>query len=320
MRGKIDSFNRGHEKQVSSLDHDEIIAQLKARMDAGGMALVVQETYPNDLTEYVDLVLPAATWCETDLTRAQGERRLRIYSQFYDPPGSARTDWWIIGQIATKMGYEGFTWKDGNAVFEEAAACSKGGHYDYTQLIAFARLNGLSGHEQLRTLSTTGIQLPARLVEGELVGTVRLHEKTITDPKNYNWNVSKYKTKSGKVIFMRSDWRIAEPIFEKFKPQGDELWVLNGRINHIWQTMYDDLRKPYIRDRWPINWPSLPSRTLRRAGLRAAIWCMSPTTRSSIRWARPAGTCCRWSPIRPTRSCPASPTPTPSTPAKNPIT
>ena len=28
---------------------------------------------------------------------------------------------------------------------------------------------------------------------------------------------------------------------------------LNGRINHIWQTMYDDLRKPFIRERYPSN-------------------------------------------------------------------
>ena len=254
LRQKIHELTRGHEKQVSSLKRDEIIAQLKARMDAGGMALVVQETYPNDLTEYVDLVLPAATWGETDLTRAQGERRLRIYSKFYDPPGSAKPDWWIVGQIATKMGYKGFAWKDGNEVFEEASKRSKGGHYDYTKLIAFARSNGLSAHEQLRALSTTGIQLPARIVDGKLVGTIRLHDKTIEDPENHNWNVSKHKTKSGKAIFMRGDWRIAEPIFEAFKPKGDELWVLNGRINHIWQTMYDDLRKPYIRERWPMNW------------------------------------------------------------------
>ena len=42
--------------------------------------------------------------------------------------------------------------------------------------------------------------------------------------------------------------------YEQVRPKSDELWVLNGRINHIWQTMYDDLRKPYIRQRYPSNW------------------------------------------------------------------
>lgn len=254
LRERIDAFTRGHARQVTSLDKDEIIAQLKLRMDEGGMALVHQETYANDLSEYVDLVLPAATWGEEDFTRAQGERRLRMYSKFYDAPGDTKPDWWIVAQIAQKMGYEGFDWKNGNEIFEEASAKSKGGHYDYTAVVEMAKRKGMTAHEYLRSLSTTGIQLPARIVEDELVGTMRLHDKNIPDPENHNWNVSKHKTKSGKAIFMRGDWRLVDDIYAEYKPQGDELWVLNGRINHIWQTMYDDLRKPYIRERWPMNW------------------------------------------------------------------
>ena len=52
---------------------------------------------------------------------------------------------------------------------------------------------------------------------------------------------------------MRGDWRFVDKIHERFHPKPDELWVLNGRINHIWQTMYDDLRKPYVRQRYPSN-------------------------------------------------------------------
>lgn len=65
--------------------------------------------------------------------------------------------------------------------------------------------------------------------------------------------VKRFKTASGKAIFMRGDWRQAESIFERFKPRDGELWVLNGRVNHIWQTMYDDLRKPFVRQRYPSN-------------------------------------------------------------------
>ena len=72
------------------------------------MFLIQQDIYANTLTDFADIVLPAATWGEVDFTRAQGERRLRIYSKFYDPPGEAKPDWWIMAQIAKKMGYEGF--------------------------------------------------------------------------------------------------------------------------------------------------------------------------------------------------------------------
>lgn len=38
-------------------------------------------------TEFADIVLPAAAWGEHDAARNNGERRLRLYSKFYDAPG-----------------------------------------------------------------------------------------------------------------------------------------------------------------------------------------------------------------------------------------
>jgi len=253
LRQKVHELVRAHPTQVDSLERDAIIARLVQRVDEGGMVLVQQDIYANDLTEYADIVLPAATWGETDLTRAQGERRLRIYSKFYDPPGEARPDWWIIGQVATRMGYQGFDWPDGNAVFEEAAARSKGGPYDYVALVEAAKARNVRAHELLRSLSTTGHQLPARVVDGKLVGTIRLHDETLPDGEPAANIVRRFKTASGKAMFMRGDWRFAEATFKRFSPRDGELWVLNGRVNHIWQTMYDDLRKPFVRQRYPAN-------------------------------------------------------------------
>lgn len=253
LRDHIAALTRNHEAQVTSLETEEIIAQLKARMDQGGMVISQQEIYANDLTEYADLVLPAAGWGEEDFTRAQGERRLRMYSKFYDAPGDARADWRIVAQIAQKMGYEGFDWKDGNAIFEEASERSAGGQYDYSKLVEMARKEGKPAHEYLRTLSTTGIQLPARIVDGKLVGTARLHDETVPAEEEHNSIVKNFKTTSGKAIFMRGDWRLVDEIYASVQPKPGELWVLNGRINHIWQTMYDDLRKPYVRQRYPSN-------------------------------------------------------------------
>jgi len=270
LRDSIQKLTRSHPVQVDSLDREEIIASLKERVDQGGMMLIQQETYANDLTEYVDMVLPAATWGEEDFTRAQGERRLRMYSKFYDPPGLAKPDWWIVGQIAQKMGYEGFDWEDGNAIFEEASARSEGGHYDYSKLIEKAKADGVRSHELLRSLSTTGIQLPIRLIDGEMVGTPRLHDETIPAEEEHNKNVKFFKTASGKAIFMRGDWRLVDKIYEKFKPKPDELWVLNGRINHIWQTMYDDLRSSSASATPPTSSLSI-QRMRKHAASRAAI-------------------------------------------------
>jgi arsenite oxidase large subunit len=253
LRDKIAALTRQHAAQVSSFDPDQAIAELKQRVDNGGMFLIQQDIYQNDLTEFADIVLPASGWGEEDFARAQGERRLRIYSKFYDAPGEAKPDWWIIAQIAKKMGYSGYDWKDSNEVFEEAVTKSKGGAYDATAVVELAKRQGKRTHDLLRELSTTGVQLPARIEGDKLVGTDRLHDHTFPANKDSSKIVKQFNTTSGKAILMKGDWRTVKPVRERFAPKDGELWVTNGRINELWQTLYDDLRKPYVKRRYPSN-------------------------------------------------------------------
>ena len=51
------------------------------------------------------------------LTRWNGERRLRLSDRFMDPPGEAKPDWWIIAEVAKKMGFSGYDWQDENEIF-----------------------------------------------------------------------------------------------------------------------------------------------------------------------------------------------------------
>jgi arsenite oxidase large subunit len=253
LRDKISALTRQHPAQVSSFNQDQGIAELKQRVDNGGMFLIQQDVYQNDLTEFADIVLPAAGWGEEDFARAQGERRLRIFSKFYDAPGEAKPDWWIVAQIAKKMGYSGYDWKDSNDVFEEAITKSKGGAYDATAVVELAKRQGKRTHDLLRELSTTGVQLPARIEGDKLVGTDRLHDQTFPVDKEANRIVKRFNTASGKALLMKGDWRTVKPVRERFAPKEGELWVTNGRINELWQTMYDDLRKPYVKRRYPSN-------------------------------------------------------------------
>ncbi|MEE8448082.1 MAG: arsenate reductase (azurin) large subunit, partial [Thermodesulfobacteriota bacterium] len=180
----IDTFNRMtrlNPNQVKSLDKDHIIEVLKKRADSGGMVLVDQDIYPVDPlgTKYADIVLPAATWGEENFSRANGERRIRLYQKFYDPPGKAKPDWWIAAQFAKKMGFEGFDWKDSNDVFEEAARFGRARRTNYHPLVWLAKRTGKKGHDLLREYGTTGIQGPIRYEDGRLVGTKRLHDETL---------------------------------------------------------------------------------------------------------------------------------------------
>ncbi|MFQ5893859.1 MAG: molybdopterin-dependent oxidoreductase, partial [Nitrospinota bacterium] len=126
--------------QIKRKDARHAIEVLKERVDSGGMVHVNQDIYLTEPlgTTYADLVLPAATWGEADFTRANGERRIRLYQKFYDAPGEAKPDWWIAARFAKKMGFEGFDWKDANDVFEESGRFGRGSRTDYYPLVWLA--------------------------------------------------------------------------------------------------------------------------------------------------------------------------------------
>jgi len=254
------SMTRESSYQPRRLDKEHIINTLIRRVDNGGMVVVNSDIYsvvPIN-TEFADIVLPAAAWGEHDAARNNGERRLRLYSRFYDPPGESKPDWWAISRFAQKMGFEGYEWEDDNDVFEEAARFSRGGHRDYFVLVWRARQLGMKGHELLRSLGTQGIQTPIRWVDGEMVGTVRLHDSTleIDSPEgptmHHKW-LTHFKSQSGKAVLNKSPWEVFEDFYERIKPDPEkgELWLTSGRINEIWQSGFDDVRKPYMKNRWP---------------------------------------------------------------------
>ena len=243
----------------NSLDLETVKQVLKAKADAGGMVLIQQEIYTNVLTDYADVLLPAATWGEEDFTRMQGERRLRIYSKFVDRPGESKPDWWIVAQIARRMGFDGFDWEDSNAVFEEASERSKGTVHDYAALVELARSQGKRAHELLRELGTTGIQCPIKLENGGLAGTVRLHQES-------------FDTKTGRAIFPKGDWNSVKPFQDDFAPKGDELWVTNMRTNEHWQSQFDDSRIPYRWERFPVNILEINPKDAESRGIESGDW------------------------------------------------
>ncbi len=249
--------------QITSTDKQAIIDTLIRRVDSGGMVVVDSDIYPVEPinTELADIVLPAAAWGEHDAARCNGERRLRLYSKFYDAPGECQPDWWAISRFAQKMGFEGYDWEDDNDVFEEAARFSRGGVLEYNVLVWRARQMGMKAHDLLRTLGTEGIQTPIRWVKGEMVGTERLHDSTLElgspeGPTVHSKWLTHFKSHSGKALLIKSPWELFSDFYERATPDPakGEFWLTTGRINEVWQSAFDDVRKPYILNRWPDTW------------------------------------------------------------------
>ncbi len=261
--------------QVYGHDEKEIIETLKARCDSGGMVVINQDIYLRDPigAKFADIVFPVATWGEENFIRANGERRLRLYQKFNDAPGAARPDWWIISQLAQRMGFDGFDWEDSNEVAEEAARFSRGSRKDFYMVKVAAHREGKTLHEKMLEFGTDGIQGPVffNYDTGQLVGTKRLHDVSLAkDAKRLEAmglangavganvlgkKLTGFNTQTGKVNLQKHPWSLFSDLHEWLQPKNDELWFSNGRINEIWQSGFDDVeRRAYTAQRWPENW------------------------------------------------------------------
>jgi assimilatory nitrate reductase catalytic subunit len=71
------------------------------------------------------LLLPAAAWGEKDGTVTNSERRISRQRVFLPLPGEAQPDWWIVTQVARRMGFaDAFAYESPADVFREHAALS----------------------------------------------------------------------------------------------------------------------------------------------------------------------------------------------------
>ena len=82
--------------------------------------LVVQDLFLTETAFHADVVLPASAFAEKTGTFTNTDRRVQMARPVISPPGDARQDWWIIQEIAQRLGLD---WNyDGPAdVFAEMA-------------------------------------------------------------------------------------------------------------------------------------------------------------------------------------------------------
>ena len=67
--------------------------------------LVVQDIFMTETASLADVVLPATSFAEKDGTFTNTERKVQRVRKALPPPGEAREDWRIIGELSAKLGY-----------------------------------------------------------------------------------------------------------------------------------------------------------------------------------------------------------------------
>jgi formate dehydrogenase major subunit len=74
--------------------------------------LVVSDIFPTETTRFAHVILPSASWSESDGTFTNSERRVNRVRKIKEAPGLSKPGWWIFKEIARHMGHE---WQSNSA-------------------------------------------------------------------------------------------------------------------------------------------------------------------------------------------------------------
>jgi len=183
-----------------------------------------------DTTRYAHVLLPALAWGEKDGTVTNSERRISRQRSFLPVPGEAKADWWIVGEVAKRMGYgASFNFADVGSVFREHAALSgfeNAGSRDF-DLGSLANLSV----EQYDNLQP--VQWPARV--GNASGTARM----FGDGRFYHPDT-------------KARFIAIQTVAPKNLPTDDFPLALNtGRVRDQWHTMTRTARAARLNEHTP---------------------------------------------------------------------
>jgi formate dehydrogenase major subunit len=84
--------------------------------------LVVQEIFLTETAFHADVILPATALPEKTGTFINTDRRVQLGRRALDPPGDARQDWWVLQELARRLGLD-WNYKHPRDVYDELRAC-----------------------------------------------------------------------------------------------------------------------------------------------------------------------------------------------------
>ncbi len=127
----FDAVSRGQIKALWVMATNPAVSlpragHVRAALDKLDLLVISENVTSNDTVRAnAHVLLPAAAWGEKDGTVTNSERRISRQRAFMPLPGEARPDWWIVAQVAQRMGFgEAFAYQSAADVFREHAALS----------------------------------------------------------------------------------------------------------------------------------------------------------------------------------------------------
>ena len=195
--------------------------------------LVVSDFFLSETAKAADIVLPVLQWAEEEGTMTNLEGRVLRRRRAVDAPPGARSELWIMAELARRLDAPG-TWSlDPSEVFDELARASAGGRADYS---------GLS-----HALLDLGLEAHWPFPIGSL-GTPRLFADRFAHADG-----------RAKLVAVRARTHPAA--------SGDRLTLITGRLLEQYQSGAQTRRIPELTEKRPALVAQLHPATARRHGI-----------------------------------------------------
>ncbi|WP_235869270.1 molybdopterin oxidoreductase family protein [Veronia nyctiphanis] len=179
----------------------------------------------NDTLRHAHIRLPAQGWSEKSGTVTNSERRISRQRKLLPSPGAAKPDWWIICEVAKKMGFgDSFNYRNEAEIFAEHAqltTLNNDRQHHYREL----NLQGLSQLSQLEYDQLPPVQWPLLDSHSDQNTEKVISTRLFSD--------NRFPTPDGRARFIPTAYSLpANQISDLFP------LVLNtGRLRDQWHTM-----------------------------------------------------------------------------------
>jgi assimilatory nitrate reductase catalytic subunit len=126
----FDAIERGEIKAVWIMSTNPVVSmpdaeRVRRALQRCELVVVSDCVRATDTVACAHITLPAATWGEKSGTVTNSERRISRQRKFLPEPGESRADWWIVAQVARRMGFgAAFDYAGPADIFREHARLS----------------------------------------------------------------------------------------------------------------------------------------------------------------------------------------------------
>ena len=196
------------------------VGKIKRALELCPTVIVSDCIADTDTTRCANIVLPAMGWAEKSGTVTNSERRISRQRALIASTAEARPDWWIITEVARRMGFgSAFPYRSEHEIFKEYAALTGTDNHGTRDL----DISGFANISKAEYDAMQPTQWPFSAA----------HRQGMKAESRRLFADGKFFTPSGKARFVATAWRAPAMMASAQFP----LILNTGRIRDQWHTM-----------------------------------------------------------------------------------